>query len=107
MILTEITGIQITKYLSWLRFERPTKSGKPLSATYTKHHYIALAAIFNYAERQEFIDKNPMRKVDAPKITKRPVDALSEDETAVFFTALSSRPLELRCILQLLMPIKS
>ena len=39
MLLTEITGIDIAKYLSWLRFERPTASGKPLSDNYVKHHY--------------------------------------------------------------------
>ena len=102
MLITDITGIDIAKYLSWLRYEKPTPSGKPYKDKYIRHHYTTLHTIFNYAERQEFIKGNPVNKIDAPKVARKKVDALSEDETTVFFTALLNVPLDFRCILYLL-----
>ena len=43
-----------------------------------------------------------MKKVDAPKVTKKPVDALSSDEAAAFLKELSTCALDFRCMLQIL-----
>ena len=48
------------------------------------------------------IAKNPMRKVEAPKKQKKPVDALTQEQAARFFSLLPDCPLDLHCILQLL-----
>lgn len=100
--LQEITSIQITQYLRWLRNDYRTPHNKPLAEKSIKHHYNILALIFGYAERQDMIEKNPMKKVDTPKVTKKAVDALSEEDAARFFTALDGCTLEFRCLLQLL-----
>jgi integrase len=100
--LDGITGIAITEYLSWLRTEYKSARGKPLADKTIKHHYGALFLIFNYAVRQDILTKNPMDKVDAPRVSRKPVDALSPTETAAFFTALSTRPLDFRCMLHVL-----
>ena len=100
--LHEITGIQISQYLTWLRNEYRTNRGKPLAEKSIRHHYNILSLIFNYAEKQDVIEKNPMKKVDAPKVSKKAVDALTEKEAARFFVALGGCDFDFRCILQVL-----
>lgn len=58
--------------------------------------------IFAYAVRQELIVKNPMDKVDRPKLARKKVDALSQEEAEAFFAALQEQPLDFRCLLHLL-----
>lgn len=98
--LNEITGIRISQYLRWLRSEYRKPDGKPLAEKSIKHHYNILGLVFGYAEKQDLIEKNPMKKVDPPKVSKKSVDALTEDEAVRFFNALLACDLEFRCILQ-------
>lgn len=100
--LQEITGIKITQYLRWLRNDYRTKYGKPLSDKSVKHHYNILRMIFSYAEKQDVIIKNPMRKVDPPRVEKKGVDALSKEETERFFLALNGCELDFKCVMYLL-----
>ena len=100
--LTEITAVDIMKYLQYLRDDYRAPDGRTLSEKSVKHHYDILRIIFNYAEKQEAIDKNPIKKVDAPKTTKRPVDALTQEQAKIFFDALSGCKLEYRCMMLLM-----
>ena len=43
-----------------------------------------------------------MKKVDPPKVSKKDVDALTEDEAVRFFNALLACDFEFRCVLQVL-----
>ena len=101
-VLQEISPIDIQKYLVYLRTQYKSRLGKPLSPKTLRHQYATLNLIFGYAEKQEMIAKNPMKKVDAPKKEKKPVDALTQEQAAQFFRLLSTCPLDFRCILQLL-----
>jgi integrase len=58
--------------------------------------------IFSFAMKQELILKNPMDKVDKPKLQRHKVDALSTEEAKAFFAALTDCPLDFRCLLQLM-----
>ena len=58
--------------------------------------------IFAYAQKQEIILKNPMDKVDPPKLAKKQVDALSPEAAKNFFFALNDCPLDFRCMLHLM-----
>ena len=100
--LQDITSLQIDAYLAWLRCEYRTKQGQPLSPRSIHHHYAALKSIFAYAEKQELITRNPMKQVDAPKKGKKPVDALSPAQVQPFFAAIQASPLDLRCMLLVL-----
>ena len=102
VLLRDITGIKITQYLNWLRTEYKTRQGKPLAEKSIKHHYGTLSVIFGYAERQDIIIKNPMKKVETPKVTKKPVDAFSEEEAAKFLQAVAAAPMDSRCMWQTL-----
>ena len=100
--LSGISGIQITQYLTWLRNDYRTQYGKPLAEKSLKHHYNIPSFIFGYAEKQDLIEKNPMKKVDSPKVRRRAVDALSEEDARRFFEELNALDFDFRCILQLL-----
>ena len=100
--ITEITGIDIMKYLQYLRDEYKAPDGRVLSEKSVNHHFNILRNIFNYAEKQEVIQKNPIKKVDPPKLTKRPVDALTQKQAQIFFQALVGCKLEYRCMMLLM-----
>jgi len=101
-VLQQISPIDIQKYLTYLRTDYKSKLGKPLSPKSIRHQYSTLNLIFEYAERQEMISNNPMRKVDPPKKEKKPIDAMTQEQAKRFFTILSDCPLDFRCILQLM-----
>ena len=100
--LNEITPIQISQYLQWLRKEYRTNKGKPVSASTVKHHYDILKIIFTYAEKNDFIQYNPMCRVDTPKTQRKKVDALTIEEAERFFHSLGNCNLEFRCILMIM-----
>ena len=101
-VLQEISAIDIQKYFVYLRTEYKMKNGKPLSPKSLRHHYIALTSMFNYAIEQEMLAKNPMDKVTPPKKDKKPVDALSKEQAARFFSLLPDLPLDFHCMMILL-----
>ena len=57
--------------------------------------------VFGFAEEQELITKNPMDKVECPKLQKKKVDALTQEQAQQFFSLLPSVPLDFRCMLYL------
>ncbi len=97
-----VSGTDIQKYLIYLRTEYKTAQGRPLAQKTIRHHYCTLANIFSYAIKQEYILKNPMDKVDCPKLSKKKVDALSAEQAKQFFSEISDSPIDFRCMLNLL-----
>ena len=100
--IQRITGTDIQKYLIFLRTEYRTPLGKPLAPKTIRHHYCTLANIFSFAMKQEIILKNPMDKVDCPKLTKKKVDALSTEQAREFFSVIDDCPIDFRCMLNLM-----
>lgn len=100
-ILQQITALQIQKYIIYLRTEYRSKQGKPVSDKTIRHHYCMLTLVFGFAEEQELITKNPMDKVECPKLQKKKVDALTQEQAQQFFSLLPSVPLDFRCMLYL------
>lgn len=100
-VLQEITSIEVQLYLRHFRTEHEKRTGKPLTARALRHHYGVLKNIFGYAEKNDMLEKNPMKNVDAPVIPKKPVDALTMEEAAVFFEKLSECPLDFQALLYL------
>ena len=84
-VLQEISPIDIQKYFVYLRTEHKSKLGKPLSPKTLRHQYVTLNVIFEYAEKQAMITKNPMDKVDGPKREKKPVNALTQEQAVRFY----------------------
>ena len=95
-ILQKISSFALQKFLIYLRTE------KGYAPQNVHHHYRTLNMIFDFAMKQEIIVKNPMDKVDRPKLARKKVDALSQEQAAEFFAALQEQPLDFRCMLHLL-----
>lgn len=102
-IIQKITALDIQKYLLYLGTDYKTKLGKPLSPKSLRHHYGTLNLIFGYAEKHNIISVNPMHKVDTPKREKKPVDALSKEQTIRLFSLLQDTALDFRCMMYLLL----
>ena len=101
--LQEISSIQIQQYLIYLRTQYRTKQNKPISDKTIRHHYCTLKQVFDFAEEQELIVKNPMDKVECPKLAKKQVDAFTPEQAQRFLSLLSGCPIDFRCMLTLLL----
>ena len=94
--MQRIAPAEIQKFLIYLRTE------KGFSPRNVHHHYRTLNMIFAYAVRQEVLLKNPMDKVDPPKLVRKEIDALSQEQATDFFREIHDCPLDFRCLLTLL-----
>lgn len=101
--LQDITAVDVQKFLIYLRTEYKTKQGKSLSDKTVRHSYCVLVMIFDFAEEQELIQKNPMDKVDCPKLAKKRVDAFSADEARAFLNLLPACDSDFRCMMYMLL----
>ena len=101
--IQSISPLDIQKFLIYLRTEYRTKQGKPVSDKTVRHSYCVLVLIFNFAEEQELIQKNPMDKVDCSKLAKKKVDAFSSEKARVFLDLLPNCDLDFRCMMYLLL----
>lgn len=100
--LQNITPIDIKKYLIYLQTKHRTPLGNTASPKTVRHIYCLLAMIFKFAKEQDYIVKNPIDKVDCPKLTKKKVDALTKEEAAAFFAAVDNCPIDFQCMLYLM-----
>lgn len=101
--LQEIKAMDIDRYLLHLRTNYKSRFGKPLTAKSIRHHYSTLKLLFDYAEEMEFIKKNPMEKVRTPRVERKPVDALTQEQAAEFLSIASTYPLPQRSLLLVLL----
>lgn len=95
-ILQQISATDIQKFFIHLRAD------KNLAPQSVHHHFRTLNMIFSFATNQEIILKNPMDKVEKPKLPRKKVDAFSAEDAKQFFDALTHCPLDFRCLLHLL-----
>lgn len=100
--LEDVNSVMISQYLRWLRNDYRTVKGKAYSDKSIKNHYDTLSLIFKFAEQQGIILQNPMKRVSAPRVRKKTIDALTKEEAYRFFIALQDGPFDLQCTLQLL-----
>ena len=103
--IQSITAVDIQKFLIYLRTEYRTKQNKPVSDKTVRHSYCVLVMVFEFAVEQELIQKNPMDKVDCPKLAKKKVDAFSEEEAKEFLALLPACDSEFRCMMYLLLTV--
>ena len=100
--LQNISSMDVQKFLNYLRMEYRTKQGKPVSDKTVRHAYCVLVLIFGFAAEQELILKNPMDKVDCPKLAKKKVNAFTQEQAKLFFGQLDDCSLDFRCMMYLL-----
>jgi site-specific recombinase XerD len=88
--IDQITGLVLRSYI-----RQRLDSGEK---THTTHcHYRALNCLFHWLEREEVIEKNPMNKVDPPKLPKELLPPLSLEEVSKIEKVLQGKtPLHIR-----------
>ena len=95
--LDGVNELDVKEFLASLRLGE-----KPLSEKSIKHYYTTFSNIFGFACKHDFIAKNPIDKVDVPKVTKKPVDALTQEETTTFISCLDNCKLDFKALTYLL-----
>lgn len=91
--LSQITPEDITKYLKYLSTEATGSQGEKYSAASQKHHLGTLHNIFSYAWRYDYIQENPVEKLESsekPKAEKKQIDFLSPDDAKRFLHCLDA-----------------
>ncbi len=100
--LDSVTPDDLRRYVAKLQAEDAKPTDKPLSAATVKHYFKTLNVIFNYAERHNRIERNPMRKVNPPKLEHHDVDFLAPEQAQAFIKALTDAPIRWRAFMTLL-----
>lgn len=86
--ISEITPLHIRRFVAYQQNGVRAWESNPhvptqdhgLSSTYIAGSVRALRAWFNWMEDEEYVDKNPMRKVKTPKEHQRLIEPLEADE---------------------------
>ena len=100
--LLSLTAADIREFLTYLRTGYRTRQGKPLGDVMVRHCYCVLVQVFRFAEDRELLQKNPMDKVACPKVARKKVNALTEDQARRFLALLPGLPEDFRCMMLLL-----
>ena len=100
--MRDITAQHITEYLNYLKNTYRWGNGNRLSPNSIRHHYRVLGVIFKYALKVDCISVNPLDKVDAPKVPKRKVKAMTKGEVLEFIKAMENLPLRWKLMYTLL-----
>lgn len=98
-----INETNIEEYLSYLKNTYKTRNNTILSPKTIRHHYKTLKLIFEYAVQCEYIQNNPLKNIEPPKLTNHKVDALTQKEVRVFVKELEKLPLMKKLIYMLLL----
>lgn len=79
------------------------RTGGGLSPKTIKNYLAFVSSILQSAVEWQMIGENPCHRVAPPKVTKKPVECLSEDEAAAFLERLNEEPVEFRAMFTLLL----
>lgn len=91
--LADIDSKKAADYMEYLKTIKYSPKGKTLSPQTRKHHHSTLNLIFKHAVKLGYIDSNPMRKVDSPKLPRHKVDAFTKAEAKRFIDEIEKLPL--------------
>ena len=94
--LTRIGSAEVHEFLSWRRVHGPRgedRSKHPLSNRTIEKDRAILHRLFALAERWELVERNPVAKTQAPKVTHRTPVLLKDDELEDLIEASVSDPM--------------
>lgn len=101
--LKNVSQQRIEHYLYYLRSEYKTARNAPLSPKTIRHHYCTLNLIFEYAVKIDYIQSNPMKKIDVPKLIRHKVDAFSKGEVLTFINEVEKLPQKQKAMYMILL----
>lgn len=77
---------------------RPPAPARTLSDRTVRHYYDTLSYMLEKAVQWEYLARNPMKKVDRPKIRKKPIRVLDDDQAVQLLRCLAAEDnLPFRC----------
>lgn len=78
--------------------ERPAPRPHQLSDRTVRHYYDTLSYMLEKAVQWEYLTRNPMKKVDRPKVHKKPLKVLDDDQAVELLRCLAlEESLPFRC----------
>lgn len=86
--VTELTSNQMKDYFAVLLAEQKSTSAL--------HHYRQLRAFFNWAVREEIIDRSPMAGMEQPSVTDEPPPIVDDDDLRALLKACAGTDFEAR-----------
>lgn len=101
--LSDISDRTVQMYMDYLKNTYRTPQNRHVSQQTMKHHYSTLNLIFAHAVKLGYIEQNPMSKVEAPKLTRHKVDALTRGEVSTFIREIENLPLSQQTMYTLLL----
>lgn len=103
--LSKIKPVDVERFLNEMAALKDTHGNARYSATTVNHYYRILNMIFAYAELNDVVAKNIMKKVKPIKNTKRTLkeneDFLTQEEAKHFLRKLVEEPLHWQCMMML------
>lgn len=89
-VAAELTPLQISNWIALLSTAPSRRTGKPLSKTTTRHVYITLSTIYNWAKEQELLKASPFDRTHAPKARKHKPKFLDDDQGVQLLAKLAT-----------------
>lgn len=74
------------------------RTGGGLAPKTIKHYHSLISTIMERAYKWGMIKENPCRRVDPPKVTKKEIDCLNDEEIALFLAQLEKESIENQAI---------
>ena len=97
--LGSVTTEEIRAWLAGLTSRRT--GGALLSDGSRRHHYISINLLYGHAQREGWIDQNPMERVDAPQWGQREDEpVLTLDQARTLFSSNATEPVVARLALE-------
>lgn len=103
--LVSITTEDCKRYIVFMKTQAKQDNGEPYSAATVKHNYDTMNNILGYAERMEYIPRNPTRNLsekDKPKVPAPKIDFLEPEDARRFMECLETEPLYWRALMSVL-----
>jgi integrase/recombinase XerD len=88
--LTQIKPRDLDFWLIQWGHEFEAEHDREPSAAAQKSQVCALRGFFNYLERMEYLDKNPCRVIESPKVVRKPIQHLTDEEDTALLNAVIS-----------------
>lgn len=79
-------------------FESAHGENAKLASKTVKHYHSFISSVLERAVKWGYILDNPCRRVDPPKIERKKISCLSQEEAKLFLKGLSTEPLESQAI---------
>ena len=79
------------------------RTGGGLAPKTIKHYHTFISSVLERAVKWQIIQDNPAHRIDAPKVDRRQIDCMDDQQARQFMTALESESVEYRTIFTILL----